>query len=128
MAAGQAPTNEQASLLDLIQVVPNPYYAYSMYEADADDRRLRITNLPGPCTISIFSLDGRLLKRIMKDDHPLPPESKPGFLPGQILTSVDWDLTDDSGNLISSGVYLIHVEIPGVGEKVLKWFGVMRQS
>jgi hypothetical protein len=128
MAAGKDPAKDDASMLDLIGVVPNPYYAYSMYEANALDRRIRITNLPGPCTISIFSLDGRLLKRIIKDDHPLPPESKPGFLPGQILTSVDWDLTDDSGNLISSGVYLIHVEIPGVGEKVLKWFGVMRQS
>jgi hypothetical protein len=23
-------------------------------------------------------------------------------------------------------VYIIHVEVPGVGEKVVKWFGVMR--
>jgi hypothetical protein len=27
---------------------------------------------------------------------------------------------------ISSGVYIIHVDVPGAGEKILKWFGVMR--
>ena len=37
-----------------------------------------------------------------------------------------WDLKNTVGNPISSGVYIIHVEVPGVGEKVLKWFGVMR--
>jgi hypothetical protein len=27
---------------------------------------------------------------------------------------------------VASGMYIIHVEVDGVGEKVLKWFGVMR--
>ena len=27
---------------------------------------------------------------------------------------------------ISSGLYLIHVDVPDVGERVLKWFGVIR--
>jgi hypothetical protein len=27
---------------------------------------------------------------------------------------------------IASGTYIIHVDVPGIGEKILKWFGVMR--
>jgi hypothetical protein len=29
---------------------------------------------------------------------------------------------------IAGGVYIIHVDVPGVGEKVLKWFGIMRPT
>ena len=27
---------------------------------------------------------------------------------------------------ISSGIYIIHIEVPGVGERILKWFGMIR--
>ena len=27
---------------------------------------------------------------------------------------------------IASGLYIIHVDAPGIGEKVIKWFGTMR--
>jgi len=40
---------------------------------------------------------------------------------------VEWDLTNTEAIPIASGVYIIHVEIPGVGEKILKWFGTMRK-
>jgi len=39
---------------------------------------------------------------------------------------LDWDLKNQAGITISSGIYIIHVEVPGVGEKVVKFFGVMR--
>ena len=29
---------------------------------------------------------------------------------------------------VAGGIYLIHVDVPGVGERVLKFFGGMRQS
>jgi len=38
----------------------------------------------------------------------------------------DWDLKNQSGIPIASGLYIIHVDAPGIGEKILKWFGVMR--
>jgi hypothetical protein len=41
-------------------------------------------------------------------------------------TYVDWDIKNDKGIPIASGMYLVHVSIPGVGETVLKWFGAMR--
>jgi hypothetical protein len=42
--------------LDLIRVVPNPYYGSSAYETGRVDNRVRITNLPNKCTIKIFSI------------------------------------------------------------------------
>jgi len=36
-------------------------------------------------------------------------------------------LKNSQGIPISGGVYLIHVEVPGVGETILKFFGGMRQ-
>ena len=41
-------------------------------------------------------------------------------------TSLDWDLKNQKGIPIASGMYLIHIEAPGLGEKTLKWFGMIR--
>jgi hypothetical protein len=30
------------------------------------------------------------------------------------------------GISIASGVYIVHVDAPGIGEKVVKWFGALR--
>lgn len=104
--------NEVAkSALDLINVVPNPYYAFSSYETDQLDNRVRITNLPEKCTVSIYSVNGTLVRQITKD---------------AIKTSVDWDLKNFAGIPIAGGVYLIHIKAPGIGERVIKWFGVQR--
>jgi hypothetical protein len=35
-------------------------------------------------------------------------------------------MKNQAGIPISSGIYIIHVVVPGVGEKVVKWFGVLR--
>ncbi len=42
------------------------------------------------------------------------------------MTSIDWDLKNDFGIPIASGLYVIHVNAPGVGEKTIKWFGSLR--
>lgn len=39
---------------------------------------------------------------------------------------MDWDLKNDHGIPIASGLYIIHIDATGVGEKILKWFGVLR--
>jgi len=41
---------------------------------------------------------------------------------------LDWDLKNERNIPIAGGVYIIHVEVPGAGEKVLKWFGIMRPA
>lgn len=98
-------------VLEKINIVPNPYYAFSEYESNQLDNRVRLTNLPEACTIRIFALNGTLIRTFDKDDNT-------AFL--------DWDLKNQANIPVASGMYIIHVEVEGVGEKVLKWFGVMR--
>ena len=52
-------SNEAAvNALDLINVVPNPYYAYSAYEKNQIENRVKFTNLPEKCTIRIYTVSG----------------------------------------------------------------------
>jgi hypothetical protein len=37
-----------------------------------------------------------------------------------------WDLTNNYQVPIASGVYLIHIDAPGIGQTIVKWFGTMR--
>ncbi len=99
------------SSLDLINVVPNPYYAYSGYETTRLDNRIKFINLPQACTISIYSVSGTLVRKFRKDND---------------LTYLDWDLKNANNIPIAGGVYICHVDVPGVGERVIKWFGVLR--
>ena len=42
--------------------------------------------------------------------------------------SVEWDLKNERAIPIGSGIYLFDIEVPGVGHKILKWFGAMRPT
>jgi len=99
------------SALDLIRVVPNPYYGYSEYESSQIDNVVKITNLPQLCNISIYSINGVLIRKYKKDSP---------------ITYQEWDMKNQYGIAIAGGVYIIHVEAPGVGEKIVKWFGAQR--
>ena len=99
------------SILSHINVVPNPYYAYSNYEATRLDNLIKIVNLPDQCTIKIYTVNGILVRTFNKDNN---------------VTHVEWNLKNFKNIPISSGLYLIHVDVPNVGERVLKWFGVIR--
>ncbi len=100
-----------AEALQLINVVPNPYYAFSDYERNRIDNRVKITNLPEKCKVRIYSTNGKLVKSFDKDSP---------------ITWIDWLLVNNVNIPIASGVYLIHVEVPGVGERILKAFIAMR--
>jgi hypothetical protein len=102
---------ELVSALDLINVVPNPYYAFSSYETSKLDNRVKIVNLPFECTVTIYDLNGTLVRQYQKADP---------------TTVIDWDLKNMKNIPIASGMYIIHVDVPNAGEKILKWFGVMR--
>ncbi|HIE15824.1 MAG TPA: hypothetical protein EYP69_02755 [Bacteroidales bacterium] len=99
--------------LDLINIVPNPYYGYSEYEKSQVENLVKITNLPQKCTISIFTINGTLIRRFKKDNA---------------LTYQDWDIKNEYGIRVASGLYIIHIDAPGIGEKILKWFGSMRPT
>ena len=75
------------------------------------DNRVKITNLPRRATIRIFTVSGTEVRTLTKDNS---------------ITSIDWDLKNNFGIPIASGLYVIHINAPGVGEKVIKWFGALR--
>ena len=52
--------------LDLIKVVPNPYYAYSGYENNPLDNRIKVTNLPRRATITIYNINGSLVRQLTR--------------------------------------------------------------
>jgi hypothetical protein len=102
--------SESASAtMDNIYVVPNPYVAYSFSEnpgatsSQRGERNLQFRNLPPECNIRIFTVTGELVHTIRKDDT------------GSIAT---WDLLSNEGQRIAYGVYIYHVDAPGVGEKI----------
>lgn len=101
-----------AEVLEMINVVPNPYLAYSEYEKSRLDTRVKIVNLPDQCTVTIYSSNGKLIRQFKKDSP---------------VTSIDWDLNNHARIPVASGMYLIHVKVPDVGERVLKAFIGVRQ-
>lgn len=111
---GTEKNNKKAltSALDIINVVPNPYYAFSEYETGRLDTRVKITNLPEKCKVTIYNTSGKLIRAYDKDSP---------------ITSIDWDLKNSQKIPVAGGVYLIHVEVPGIGSRVIKFFGGMRQ-
>jgi len=96
--------------LDAIVVVPNPYYAYSDYEHNAIDNRIKITNLPEKCTITIYNVSGNKIKQFKKDT----PE-----------TTIEWDLKNFASVPIAGGVYYFHVK-SDEGDRIIKWFCITR--
>lgn len=110
------------SALELIGVVPNPYYAFSNYEANQLDNRVRIINLPQKCTVTIYTLNGTLIRQFKVDKEGVVSGK------GEALTSIDWDLKNYANIPIAGGVYIIHVNADGIGEKVVKWFGALRPT
>ncbi len=98
--------------LNMINVVPNPYYAYSAYSRNHTEQIVKITNLPERCQITIYNIQGKVVRAYDKNNP---------------TSSLDWDLKNHQGQPIAGGVYLIHVKVPDVGERVLKWFGGLRQ-
>jgi hypothetical protein len=97
--------------LDKINVVPNPYYGASEYEQTQLDNIVKITNLPERCIVSIYNTNGGLIRRFDKDNSD---------------SFITWDLKNQHGVSIASGMYIIHIKSPELGEKVVKWFGSLR--
>lgn len=110
-----------ADILDEISIVPNPYYGYSTYEGTALENYVKIVNLPvcyengqrRELTISIYTVNGILVRKLTK---------------GNDDTYVNWDMKNSANIPIASGVYIIHINAPGIGEKTLKFFAAMRPT
>jgi hypothetical protein len=120
------------SALDLINVVPNPYYAYSDYETSPQDldHEILITNLPEQCKVQVYNLNGKLIRTLSNGAEitNLTPKSSTSTTDTWHDWSLKWDLKNTAGTPVASGVYIIHVDVPGVGEKIVKAFIIMRNE
>jgi hypothetical protein len=107
----KAPTfveNLPESVLNEVYVVPNPYIAYSSSEIAfrpgiRDDKFLEFRNLPPQCTIRIYTIVGELVYTLEKNDN---------------LNYAVWDLLTYESQQIAYGVYIYHVDAPGIGTKI----------
>ena len=109
----QAATPEQLqAALETIQVVPNPYLGASDYETGNTSRVVRFTNLPeAAATVRIYTVSGTLVQTLRKEGAS---------------RSLDWNLETSNNLPVASGMYLIHIDVEGLGERVLK-FGVVQR-
>ncbi|MCB0259606.1 MAG: hypothetical protein KDE62_07795, partial [Calditrichaeota bacterium] len=100
--------------LDRIKVVPNPYLAASRFETrnpftrGRGPRRIHFNHLPKECTIRIFTVSGELVD-VIEHNSSLDDGS------------AEWDLLTKDNLDVSYGVYIYHIQAPGVGEKVGKF-------
>ncbi len=106
--------NRAKSDLDKVAVVPNPYVGAASWEPQnlfrtgRGERRIQFINLPAKCTIRIYTVSGNLVKILQQD-----VDIDNGQLP--------WDLVSKDGMDISYGIYIYHVDAPGIGEKIGKF-------
>ena len=88
-----------------VSVYPNPYYGFHELETSRADKYVSFNHLPSTATISIYSLGGTFVKRLEKTDD------------GSQFTR--WDLKNQYGYPVASGLYIVNVESGG-NEKILK--------
>ncbi|MBU2447158.1 MAG: hypothetical protein KJ666_16515 [Bacteroidetes bacterium] len=91
--------------LDKINVFPNPYFGANALERDKYQRFVRFTNLPNTVTVRIFTISGVFINKLEKQNT------------SQFL---DWDLRNQDGIPVASGMYIAHLDMPGIGTKVMK--------
>ena len=107
-----------ASALDDILVIPNPYKVANIYEPSVTNtnfqhnRELHFTGMPAPATLRIFTVSGVLLREITITESDLTSAYGGSYV---------WNMLTKDNLEISYGIYLYHVEAPGVGEKVGKF-------
>jgi hypothetical protein len=98
--------------IDKINAFPNPYYGFNRVETDRFHRFVTFNHLPpGDWRIRIVSLNGSIVRYI-------DPNSENQDALKQFAT---WDLNNQNGLPVASGIYVAYVEMPSLGvTKTLK--------
>ncbi len=103
-----------SSSLERIYVVPDPYVTNASWErplfnaTGRGERRIDFVNLPPQCTITIYNTAGKLVQTL-HHDSPMQDGTE------------SWDLVSKDGLSVSFGVYIYHVNAPGIGERIGKF-------
>jgi hypothetical protein len=103
---GNAQKAKEENILSRTIVYPNPYLGGHREESSPLDRFVTINHLPADCTIMIFTLAGTHIKTIKRQSAQNEYEN--------------WDLKNEQGVFVSSGIYIAHVDAPGIGATILK--------
>ena len=112
---------EGKELFQKVNVFPNPLYGFnpatSYTNTPADEPFVTFSNLPMDITITIYSLSGNKLRTLTTDDKSAPTSP-----------FIEWDLKNDSGIRVASGLYIAIVNSPKYGQKILKFSIIMPQK
>ncbi len=128
-----ASKSDMKAALKNAKVVPNPYYGRSTYQSSLFDKRIKFTNLPGNCTIRIFTVAGDLVATLAhnassnNDRRDTNPLSQTAVATGQETSTETWDVRNPDGKFVASGMYVAVIDAPGIGKKTLK-FAVIQET
>ncbi|NWG29121.1 MAG: hypothetical protein HXY48_11385 [Ignavibacteriaceae bacterium] len=113
--------DQERALWEKVNVYPNPLFGYNTltnyYTNTPDEPFVTFTNLPEDITVKIYSLSGTLLRTLGTEDKSEPTSP---FL--------NWNLQNESGIRVASGMYLAIISSPKYGDKVLKFAIIMPQK
>ncbi len=97
--------------MDSIRVVPNPYYIRARnYQYPGEPDKLTFLDIPGRCTIKIYTERGDLIRTIEHTDGS---------------GDESWDSTTEFGQVVVSGVYIAVIETPD-GKQAIRKFVIIR--
>ena len=97
------PSTPPASNLETVGVVPNPYKESAQWDPAPNQRRVHFIHLPPGSTVRIYTSSGELLRTLIQD-----PNADPGGASGDLA----WDLRNDRGRPVVSGIYIYTVHPP----------------
>jgi hypothetical protein len=114
-AAASVDNSAAKNALDRVNVVPNPYIARSQYERPLPvavtrgrgERVIRFTRVPKGSTIRIYTIRGDLVQTLVQD--------------GSTEGDVRWNLRSRENLDVAYGLYLYHLDAPGIGAKTGKF-------
>ena len=99
---------EYEGALANVNVVPNPYYAYSAYETSQFTNVIKITNLPSRAIVTIYTIDGQFVQQFNRDERGaiLSGNNRPTST-SQPYPDLIWDMKNSKG--IPVALSLIHI-------------------
>ncbi len=118
---GELNAEEEKSIFDKVNVFPNPLYGFnsatSYTNSSPDEPFVTFSNLPEEVTIKIYTLSGSLIRTLTTTDKS---NSSSPFL--------QWNLQNESGLRVASGLYIAIVSSPKYGDKILKFSLILPQK
>ena len=95
LAGPVEPTSGPTANLERVLVVPNPYRGHEVWDQPGQGE-VHFINLPSQSKIRIYTAAGDLVREIAHSDN--------------IRDFERWDLKNDSGKLVASGIYMYRIE------------------